>query len=151
MSRLLPNTCSKLQFYLPLAGALPFVAAATLSVLGVSALPWGGSVISVLMIYGLIIASFMAGVHWGQQLNLPNPIRTLLAVVSNIVALLLWGVFLSGNTPLMIIALAFTFVVLLLIDTWLSAEGVIHKHYLNIRAVVTTIVVGSLGVVGVQL
>ena len=145
------STLPLLQRLLPILGAIPFVAAATLLSMGTTEMPWGGTVVTMVRTYGVVIASFMAGVHWGQHLSLDKPTRSILAILSNAAALLVWAVFLSAGEQAIIITLALVFIALLVIDLWLSGKGVISIPYLQIRALVTAVVVASLAIVGFQI
>lgn len=151
MSNSSQYSISTLHYALTFAGAVPFIVAATLTLLGVSALPWVGPVVSAVMVYGVIIASFMAGSLWGLQLALPRPTRLMLAFGSNVFAVGLWLAYLSGNIPLMLIGLIVVFIALVLIDVCLNVADIISRQYLYLRAVVTAIVVCCLGTVGVLL
>ena len=78
--------------YLTFAGAIPFVACAFLLMMNVVTVPILGSVVDILSAYGLVIASFMAGAHWGNHLDLAddNKWAIRLPLYSNVIALGLW-------------------------------------------------------------
>ena len=70
----------KLQMLLTYAGAFPFVFFAICIFFDIQNLPIFGNVIHSTTIYGIIIASFMAGAHWGQQLYIKNKPKLLLQI-----------------------------------------------------------------------
>ena len=139
--------------YLTFAGVIPFVACAIFITLGIDAIRVLGTTTQVLSVYGLVIASFMAGAHWGNHLGLADnhPWATKLPILSNIIALLLWLGFLSLSTTGFIWLLIIGFVCLLLIDYGLRRANVIDNKYFIVRKYVTLIVVLSLFVAAIQL
>lgn len=132
--------------YLTFAGAIPFVICAFLMTVGVAAIPVLGKTEYVLSIYGLVIASFMAGAHWGNHLSLAddNTWAFKLPVLSNIIALGLWLGFLVLSTAGFIWLLIFGFVSLLVIDYGLHQSQIISHEYFKVRKYVTLIVVFAL-------
>jgi uncharacterized membrane protein YoaK (UPF0700 family) len=130
---------SSLLRFLPYAGALPFVIGALLVFLRVHSLPFIGSTQNAVLSYGLLIISFMAGVHWGQYLSgVRGEVNLLLS--SNMVALLAWFGFLLLPTLWFCLLLIFLFAVLYLIDMQLDSP----TDYLKTRRHVTAIVCLSL-------
>jgi Protein of unknown function (DUF3429) len=130
---------SSLLRTLPYAGALPFVlgAAAQFS----STLP---TLIYMVMFidvqhlvlsYGLLIVSFMAGVHWGQSVSGVQS-RFNLLVSSNAVALIAWVCYLTLPPFYVCLVFAALFALLYVIDTRLSLD----PSYLQTRRNVTCIV-----------
>ena len=136
-----------LYCYLAYAGALPFVFAVGCLLLGVQSLPWLGSVTHLLSFYGLVIASFMAGAHWGQHLAMPAVQGRSLALSSNLMAVMLWlSMVFTLPIALLLLMLMVVFVLLLLIDYRLYHHKIISMVYLRTRGVVTAIVVTNLSV-----
>ena len=132
------------------SGALPFILCALCLVADISDIPLLGSTSQVLSIYGLVIASFMAGVHWGQHLTSNTKASRFLAITSNINAILLWLAFLLLSFPLFIVTLIISFLVLLIIDKQLYFEDVIESSYFYTRVGVTLTVVLCLLISGVS-
>lgn len=132
--------------YLTVAGAIPFVICAFLMTVGVAAIPALGKTEYVLSIYGLVIASFMAGAHWGNHLGLAddNTWAFKLPVFSNVIALGLWLGFLTLSTVGFIWLLILGFVSLLVIDYGLHQAHIIGHEYFKVRKYVTLIVVFAL-------
>jgi uncharacterized membrane protein YoaK (UPF0700 family) len=124
---------------LPYAGALPFAGAAALLVLKVQHVPLFGTVRTVVLSYGLLIISFMAGVHWGQYLEGVRA-KVNMLVSSIVVALAAWFGFLLLPAFWFCLLLIFLFAVLYLIDTQLHAPS----DYLKTRRNVTVVVCFSL-------
>ena len=129
---------------LPFLGAIPFVFGAILLILGIEQIWLLGATTLWLGAYGAVIASFMAGVHWGQHLSLDGRYQQLLPLSSNAAALVTWfsWVWLSFTTYLLVLALVF--VLLAIIDVLLERQSVISAQYLQTRLIVTLVVVASL-------
>ena len=139
--------------YLTFVGAIPFVACAFLLMIDVVTVPMLGSVVDILSAYGLVIASFMAGAHWGNHLDLAdnNKWAIRLPLYSNIIALGLWLGFLILSASSFIWLLVIGFISLLVIDYSLHRAQIISHTYFQVRKYVTTIVVISLVIAGLQL
>jgi hypothetical protein len=92
--------------------------------------------------YGLLIISFMAGVHWGQYLSGLRP-RLNLLVSSNAVALLTWFCYLKLQPFELLLVFAGIFAVIYLIDLQMRLDG----SYMQTRRNVTAIVCSCLLVI----
>lgn len=132
--------------YLTFAGTLPFIGCAVLLMLGVDAVRVLGKTEHILAVYGLVIATFMAGAQWGNHLNLSDNNRWAirLPILSNMSALALWLGFLSLSTFGFIWLLVVGFVILLIIDYGLYQAQIISSRYFTVRKYVTLIVVIAL-------
>lgn len=139
--------------YLTFAGTIPFVACAFLITVGIDAIPILGKTEYILSIYGLVIASFMAGAHWGNHLSVAddNPWAIKLPVFSNVIALALWLGFLMLSTTGFMWLLTIGFVSMLMIDYGLYQAKVISHDYFKVRQYVTFIVIVSLIVAALSL
>ena len=139
--------------YLTFAGATPFVACAFLLMVDVVTVPMLGSVVDILSAYGLVIASFMAGAHWGNHLDLAddNKWAIRLPLYSNVIALCLWLGFLILSASSFIWLLVVGYISLLVIDYSLHRAQIISDVYFKIRQYVTAIVVISLVIAALQL
>lgn len=139
--------------YLTFAGTIPFIACAALITLGIDAVQALGATEHILAVYGLVIATFMAGAQWGNHLSLAddNAWAIKLPIVSNIIALALWLGFLTLSTTGFIWLLIVSFISLLLIDYGLYKAQIISANYFTVRKYVTLIVVFSLIMAAVQL
>lgn len=135
---------------LAFAGALPFVFCALLLWTGTASLPVFGAVSSIAASYGLMILSFMAGVHWGQRLSGVETSLNLF-LISNAIALAAWFSFLLLQPRLFFASLAVLFALLLMIDRRLWAEGQITRDYLSTRTTVSALVVVSLAVIALKI
>ncbi len=127
---------------LTLAGAIPFALPALLYLFGMSQLPFLGELQPIVSSYGLVILSFMAGVHWGQVINKPR--WHLLLIISNVITLSGWFAFLTGKATLLWCVLILGFMALLIVDRRLLVAGIITPAYWRLRMAVTAIVVISL-------
>ena len=109
---------------LTFAGAIPFVVCAVFITLGIDAVIGLGKTVEILAAYGLVIASFMAGAHWGNHLSLADDDAWALKlpIFSNIIAVLLWLGFLSLPDLGFIWLLVVGFISLLVIDMAQSSQ-----------------------------
>ena len=139
--------------YLTFAGTIPFIACAILITVGVDVIRVLGETEHVLAVYGLVIATFMAGAHWGNHLSLAddNSWAVKLPIFSNVIALALWLGFLMLSTAGFIWLLIIGFISLLIIDYGLNQAQIITPDYFKVRKYVTAIVVVSLIISAVQL
>lgn len=132
--------------YLTFAGTIPFIAAAILLIMGVDAVRLFGKTEHILAVYGLVIATFMAGAQWGIHLSLTDDNRwaVRLPIVSNVVALILCLGFLTLSAVGFIGLLIFAFISLLMVDYGLYQAQIISPDYFTVRKYVTAIVVVAL-------
>ena len=139
--------------YLTFAGTIPFILCAIFITMDIDAIRVLGKTEHVLAVYGLVIATFMAGAQWGNHLSLTddNAWAFWLPILSNIIALALWLGFLMLSTLGFIWLLIISFIILLAIDYGLYQAQIISPKYFNVRKYVTAIVVISLVIAGVQL
>ena len=139
--------------YLTFAGTIPFIACAILLIMGVDAVRVLGKTEHILAVYGLVIATFMAGAHWGNHLELAdnNPWAVRLPIVSNVIALMLWLGFLTLTPVAFIYLLVIGFSSLLVIDYGLYQAQIISPTYFSVRKYVTAIVVLALIIASIQL
>lgn len=137
----------KLYSALTYAGALPFLACAFLPYAGLAELPKIGMLYYVAQVYGLVILSFMAGVHWGTYLYNQESAPQNLFITSNIVTVVAWLVFLLGNPVWTLLVLMAGFLYLLLLDYQLHRHKMISDHYLDTRRNVSALVTLSLIVI----
>jgi hypothetical protein len=134
---------------LAFAGTIPFVASALLLLLGVEHLPIVGNNERLALSYGLVIASFMAGVHWGQCLSGAR-IEINLPVTSNAAALIAWFSVLLLPAPWACLGLMAVFAALYFVDRMLKSASHITADYLRLRLIITTIVCLSLAVIALS-
>lgn len=136
--------------YLTYAGAIPFVFCAACLSFDTQSLPLLGSIERILSVYGLVISSFLAGAHWGQNLHINKSqwVR-FLSIFSNVIAVLLWLGFLVLSFKMQMAMFIAAFVVLLIIDHRLFQMDVITRHYFQTRFFVTAIVIVSLIISGI--
>lgn len=140
------NTSNKLAYFLTYAGALPFVFCAISLMIGISQFPYLGSVITILSVYSLMIASFMSGIHWGQSLDLKIKWYNHLRVLSNVNALLIFFsfIFLKQSNFWMVTIIVFAFIIF--IDCHIYKQTIITKPYFQMRIIVSCIVIFCLGI-----
>lgn len=88
--------------------------------------------------YGLLIATFLAGSHWGINLN--SDVNLHLPFLSNLILIFIWLSYTFLSSFYFIISLLFVFNILLLIDKKLLLESIISYAYFWLRARVTCFV-----------
>ena len=135
------NNSPKIQMLLTYAGAFPFVFFAICILFDIRNLPLFGNVIHSTTIYGLIIASFMAGAHWGQQLYLKSKPKLLLQVSSNINAIVLWIGYLNLYSKSCIFILILSFYISVKVDYLLYQNALIKREYFIFTRIPATIIV----------
>ena len=121
------------------AGVLPFLGAAIIPAVKPNFL--GLNYDNIILTYGAVIVSFVAGVHWGIYLFKDPPLN--LFIHSNIAALLAWSAVLVAH-PGSAFILLLCFLYLIVIDRQLWKAGVIEKWYLRTRLIATTLVLFAL-------
>lgn len=129
------------QRTLAYAGALPFIFCALLFAMGVKTLPIIGSLDALISTYALLIASFMAGINWGQGLSPQTEPTKNLPLISNAIALAAWGGFLVLPFTPMMIFFALLFAAQLFVDWTLLRRAEDMRSYLRTRLGVTTLVI----------
>ena len=139
---------NKIYLYFSYAGALPFIFCALCLIGNIHILPLLGHTDNVVSAYGTVIASFMAGSHWGQHLSLSGKWSIYLPIFSNISAIFLWVSFIIFSSKILLFILPVSFLVLLLIDKTLFQDGFISREYFRTRCLLTLIVISSLIVSG---
>lgn len=140
----------KISLYLTYAGAIPFIFCAVCLYLDIQDLPLLGPIERILGIYGLVISSFLAGIHWGQHLHINKSqwVR-FLPIFSNVIVVLLWLGFLVLSFKMQMAMFIAAFVVLLIIDNRLFQLEIITRHYFQTRFFVSAIVITSLIISGI--
>lgn len=140
----------KIPTYLTYFGAIPFVFCAVYLGFKIDQIGVLGSAKTILSLYGLVIASFLAGSHWGQHLHINKSqwVR-FLPIFSNVIAVLLWLGFLVISFKMQMAMFVTAFVVLLMIDHRLFQLDIITRHYFQTRFIVSAIVIISLIISGI--
>ena len=129
-------------------GVVPFVGLATIAALGGESLR--ATAITGIVAYGAVILSFLGGVQWGLAVhhgavNGPNPSLLWIGVAPSLAG---WLALLQPWPTVGAVLLAVSFVVVLLIDVWLTRRGGAPVWYPRLRIPLTTAVVTCLGVAG---
>ncbi|MBC8048801.1 MAG: DUF3429 domain-containing protein [Chitinophagales bacterium] len=125
-------------------GTLPFISSALLMAFDIANIPYLGAPMEVARSYGLVIVSFMAGAHWGQQIALKAATPINLHITSVFISLCAWISHLLLPHGAFMLVLIVLFAGLLVIDVRLHRYGVIDRHYLETRCGVTGIVITAL-------
>jgi hypothetical protein len=124
-------------------GAVPFLGAAVLLLSGVKELPYLGSVEPLLYSYAALIASFVAGSHWGQLIRCDSKDYTVL-LASVAVVLVLWMLPSLTNRSIYPACLVGIYLLLWGLDYLLLRGNQQERAYFNLRTSITTVVVLSL-------
>ena len=131
----------RLYSALTYAGALPFAVCAVLPWIGVEQVLNIGTPDYISRSYGLAIASFLAGAHWGTFLYHRERSPTNLFLTSNAIVLAAWSTFLINAPAISLFVLVLAFLYLLFIDFRLFKAGLLIDYYFALRRNVTAIVV----------
>ena len=134
---------------LAFVGALPFVAAATLSVLGTDAIPVLGDVSGIAASYGLAIICFLAGTHWAFQLLRASETPFDLFISSNVAVVLVWLAYLVLAIQWIFTIQAIAFAALLVVDYRLRGIALLSDRYFRARVIATTAAILSLAIIAV--
>ena len=132
---------------LAFVGALPFVAAAMLTVVGVGAIPIFGDVSGIAASYGLAIICFLAGTHWAFQLLRASETPFDLFVSSNVAVVLVWLAYLALAIQWILTIQAIAFATLLVVDYRLRGIALLSDRYFRARIIATTAAVLSLVII----
>ena len=135
---------STLPTILPYLGTLPFIISILLIISNITTLQPLGEVVHIVSVYGLIIAVFMSGIHWGQHLHINQRWIMPLTISSNTSAMILWVAYITLAPLYLFVLLIIHFIYMLLIDYQLYKHQVIPISYYRTRFNVTTIVALSL-------
>lgn len=126
------------------AGTVPFILCAALSAAGNVPVPRLGDPDALAASYGVLIAAFLAGSHWGLAFGAGAKSRSTLLLATNAVTLVVWFAFLLLPHPVSLVVLAAAFAALLAADRRFRAEGIVTPGYAATRRNVTLTVVAAL-------
>jgi hypothetical protein len=121
------------------SGILPFLCAAIIPVIQPDFLTLDYN--DIILTYGAVIASFIAGIHWGVYMFKDTQIN--LFIHSNIAALMAWFaavVAIPGSAGILIVCFSY----LLFIDKQLAKVNVIEPWYMRMRIIASTLVILAL-------
>ena len=94
-----------------------------------------------ILTYGAVIVSFIAGIHWGIYLFKNTSVN--LFVHSNFITLLAWCLVIIKD-PLSPLGLIFCFLYLLFIDKKLLQEGILVPWFVSLRIKTSALVILAL-------
>ena len=126
------------------AGALPFVACAIMLYSGINELSLLGSIDKIVAICGLILVSFIAGIHLGTYLLYETKTHKSLLIVSNVLAVIAWCAVMFATIQFAIAIITAVFGYLLVVDFLLKREKIISANYFITRFIVTLISAATL-------
>lgn len=125
------------------AGTLPLLGAAFGQTLGILSPEHAFFVAST---YSVVIASFLAGIHWACALFYPGRCPRNLFITSNVVALLAWLSVLLNHPVWSLILPILCFLYLLVLDLKLREAGLLPGWFYRLRLNATGVVVISLSI-----
>jgi hypothetical protein len=140
-------TIPRTPLILGLAGLIPFMLGAVLTIFGAAALPETIGM-RILLEYSTVILAFMSGVLWGfaakdQGWNFGYALSTLPA---------LWAFFATlADAPMRLLALSLGFVMLLGLDWQFQRRALAPEWWLRLRLILTVGVLICLGLGGLHL
>lgn len=136
MNRMMDEKHKKLATLLTYAGTLPFLAGIIVQIIGVDL---GGLNIGHLVIaYGAVIVSFIAGIHWGIYMFRDSPLNLL--IHSNMVALTAWiTLYFMSLASFLILILCLVYLAVL--DIKLKQADVLEGWFIKIRLKASGIVI----------
>ena len=137
-------TDARLHAVLAYLGTLPFIACAAGMLLGIPPPTALAGYPEIAAGYGLAIAAFVAGSHWGIYLYKAADTMLNLLLLSNGITVAAWLAFLLAPTYISLEITTAAFITLLMIDYQLTNEGVLSATYLRIRRNATIVVVAAL-------
>lgn len=134
------NEKATIKDYLAYLGLLPFILALPLVYYDLL-LPTISSADLVIDTYGLVIAVFLSGAHWGQHLSMHGSRwRMALPVLSNIIVIALWLGMLLASSEQLLILVEIAFLIILFVDYKLYQAEVISRRYFKTRVHCTAVV-----------
>lgn len=133
------------------AGTVPFIACAAALSFELNTQLDSAWLTHALCSYGLLIVSFMCGVHWGTYLYQHKQCPINLFITSNLITLLCWFCVLTEHFTAMLVSQFIAFASLLLLDYSLSKKQIISADYFKTRSYVSLIVMSMLGLTLINL
>lgn len=141
-----PQPMPRLALVLAVAGTVPFIALS--AAVALSPETYQPLALTALFTYAAVILSFLGGIHWGmsvyhtqeQRADVARPLY-LIGIAATLMA---WGILFLPEDYLKLLAFAFLYAVAWGIDSVLHSNKLIPLWYLNLRGIVTPIVVVSM-------
>lgn len=132
----------QLAMLLMCIGAVPFIVLALLTMVAEAAQFLPAAPALMLHIYAVIIASFVAGLHWG--VHFCKRTGDSVYIHSSLIALLLWLSMLAAGTAIGLTLVLFGFIFLWIIEYRFSLQRVTTAWFWRLRSSVTAVVSGCL-------
>lgn len=123
-------------------GAVPFLVLAPLAVVAEPPQFLPAAPALILHTYAVVIASFVAGVHWG--IHFCKRTADSVYLHSSLIALLVWMSMLAAGTAVGLAMVLSGFVLLWIIEYRFSAQRVTTAWFWRLRSAVTAVVSGCL-------
>ena len=111
---------------------------------GINELSLLGSIDKIVAICGLILVSFIAGIHLGTYLLYETKTHKSLLIVSNVLAVIAWCAVMFATIQFAIAIITAVFGYLLVVDFLLKREKIISANYFITRFIVTLISAATL-------
>ena len=126
------------------AGTLPFIACAVLAWRDAPVFMFGPTPKDIAVVYGAVIASFIAGTHWAARVYRPDVSALPTLVMSNVFALLAWLAAMAPWRAVGLVILPACFLGLLAVDAGLRRVGVLPAWFWPLRRNATLVVCAML-------
>lgn len=130
------------------SGLIPFLVTVYLLSTGITLPGWNVELI--FLSYSTVILAFLGGALWGQSISLDDsPFVRMLLITSNLIALSVWlslniGVF-DQRTAIAVLSVGYSLTLFLELHLSRSLASLAgthqNRHYLNLRIILTTVVV----------
>lgn len=128
---------NNIKYALTYLGLLPFFFLSSYIIIFPNPIIINSYAISLFKSYGMIIAIFLSGCHWGQQLSMTGITAFNLAIISNALTIFTWLSYSFLPDKYFLLLLVSVFSLLLLIDKYLFSKSIINKNYFKTRFYVT--------------
>jgi len=126
--------------YLAFAGTLPFIVSTVIILSPLADTEWITWSNLALHSYGLVIVTFMCGIHWGLYLTNHQQCPINLLIISNTITLICWFAYLSQHATLILASQLCAFLILVTLDAYLHKRDILHRDYYETRRSVTAVV-----------
>ena len=128
---------NNIKYALTYLGLLPFFLLSSYIIISPDPVIINSHAISLFKSYGMIIAIFLSGCYWGQQLSMTGIMAFNLAIISNALTIFIWLSYSFLPDKYFFFLLIAVYSLLLLIDKILLSQSIINKIYFKTRFYVT--------------
>lgn len=141
---------SNITKYFSYAGLLPVLIAIFMIFLGIDPVAKVIHIDQFIILYGVLIAVFIAGSHWGLSLD-ETDTSFLLILSSNLQVVVLWLSYVLLPKSICILIVNASLICSLLIERSLTRDGILNRSYFAMRLRVSAMLILALFIVWVYL